>query len=106
AKDRDNALAWLKLAGSEAGQDAFNPLKGSIPARTDAGKGDYDAYLESAITDWKKDTIVPSVVHGAAAKDGWAQAYTDAINSFVTKLDVASTQKALAAACSGACGCQ
>lgn len=95
AKNRENALAWLKLAGSQAGQDAFNPLKGSIPARIDAGKGDYDEYLKSAIEDWKKDTIVPSVVHGAAAKDGWAQAYTDAINTFVTKQDVAATQKSL-----------
>jgi glucose/mannose transport system substrate-binding protein len=99
AKDHDNALAWLKLAGSRVGQDAFNPLKGSIPARTDAGQGDYDAYLKSAITDWKKDTIVPSVVHGAAAKDGWVQAYTDAINAFVTAQDVPATQKALAQAC-------
>jgi glucose/mannose transport system substrate-binding protein len=49
--------------------------------------------------DWKKDTIVPSVVHGAAAKDGWAQSYTDAINSFVTNQDVAATQKALGQAC-------
>jgi len=95
AKNHDNALAWLKLAGSQPGQDAFNPLKGSIPARIDAGKGGYDAYLQSAISDWKKDTIVPSVVHGAAAKDGWAQAYTDAVNTFVTSQDVAATQKAL-----------
>jgi len=95
AKNKENALAWLKLAGSQVGQDAFNPLKGSIPARIDAGKGDYDAYLLSAIADWKKDTIVPSVVHGAAAKDGWATAYTDSVNSFVTSLDVGKTQKAL-----------
>jgi glucose/mannose transport system substrate-binding protein len=99
AKNRDNALAWLKLAGSQAGQDAFNPLKGSIPARTDAGKGDYDEYLRSAMADWQKDTIVPSPVHGAAIKDGWAQQYTDAINTFVTSQDVAVTQKALGAAC-------
>lgn len=106
AKNRDNAIAWLKLAGSKLGQDTFNPLKGSIPARTDAGQGDYDAYLKSAMEDWKKDTIVPSVVHGAAAKDGWAQAYTDAINGFVTSLDVAKTQKALAQACTDAGICK
>src|SRR6185295_14972061 len=35
-EDRDNAVAWLRNAGSIAGQDAFNPLKGSIPARIDA----------------------------------------------------------------------
>ena len=106
AKNRDNSIAWLKLAGSQVGQDTFNPLKGSIPARIDAGKADYDAYLKSAIADWQKDTIVPSVVHGAAAKDGWAQTYQDAINSFVTSLDVAKTQKALAQSCTDAGVCK
>jgi len=107
AKDRDNAIAWLKLAGSVAGQDTFNPLKGSIPARIDAGSAPgYDDYLKSAIADWKKDTIVPSVVHGAAAKDGWSQAYQDTINTFVTSQDVAATQKALAAACVDAGVCK
>jgi glucose/mannose transport system substrate-binding protein len=100
AKNRDNGIAWLKIAGSVAGQDAFNPLKGSIPARTDAGKsGNYNDYLKATMEEWKKDTIVPSVVHGAAAKDGWAQSYTDAVNSFVTNQDVAATQKALGQAC-------
>src|SRR5207249_11014113 len=52
AVDRDNAIAWLKIAGSVAGQDAFNPLKGSIPARSDAGQGTgYDAYQRSAMAD-------------------------------------------------------
>jgi glucose/mannose transport system substrate-binding protein len=107
AKDRDNAIAWLKLAGSVAGQDTFNPLKGSIPARIDAGTGPgYDDYLKSAIADWKKDTIVPSVVHGAAAKDGWSQTYQDTINTFVTSQDVAATQKALAQACVDAGVCK
>jgi len=106
AKDRQNSLDWLKLAGSQVGQDAFNPLKGSIPARTDAGKGDYDTYLKSAISDWQKDTIVPSLVHGAAAKDGWAQSYTDAVNTFVTSQDVAATQTALGKACTDAGVCK
>jgi len=106
AKNRDNSIAWLKLAGSQIGQDTFNPLKGSIPARIDAGKADYDAYLKSAIADWQKDTIVPSVVHGAAAKDGWAQTYQDTINSFVTSLDVAKTQKAFGQGCVDAGVCK
>jgi glucose/mannose transport system substrate-binding protein len=96
AKNRDNAIAWLKIAGSVAGQDAFNPLKGSIPARSDAGKAEgYNEYLKSTMADWTSHTIVPSVTHGAAASDGWAQAYTDAINSFVTNQDVAAAQKSL-----------
>ena len=35
AKDQANLENWLKLAGSKAGQEAFNPKKGSICARTD-----------------------------------------------------------------------
>src|SRR3989442_2032406 len=34
APDRDNAVAWIQVAGSEAGQAAVNPKKGAIPART------------------------------------------------------------------------
>jgi len=107
AKNRQNAVDWLKLAGSVEGQDAFNPLKGSIPANINAGKASgYNDYLKSTMKDWTSHTIVPSVVHGAAAKDGWAQGYTDAITSFVTKLDVPSAQKALASACTDAGVCK
>lgn len=100
APDHANAIAWLKLAGSQQGQDTFNPLKGAIPARTDAGhpaagQPGYDAYLTSAQADWKKDTIVPSVVHGAAASPAWLLDYENAVNAFVTKQDVASTQTQL-----------
>lgn len=107
AKNRQNAIDWLKLAGSVEGQDAFNPLKGSIPANINAGKASgYNDYLKSTMKDWTSHTIVPSVVHGAAAKDGWVSAYTDAINSFVTKQDVQSTQKSLASACTDAGICK
>ena len=33
AKDPAEVNNWLKLLGSKEGQDAFNPLKGSIAAR-------------------------------------------------------------------------
>lgn len=102
---------FLKLLGSAEGQDIFNPLKGSIPARTDAGKPaagekDYDEYLRSAMEDWTSDTIAPSVVHGAAASEGWASEFTTAIVTFVTNQDVAATQAELAAACTTAGVCQ
>ena len=35
AVNRDAGIAWLKVSGSLAGQDAFNPKKGSIAVRTD-----------------------------------------------------------------------
>jgi glucose/mannose transport system substrate-binding protein len=51
--DPKNSYRWLSFAASRAGQDAFNPLKGSIPARTDADVTRYDAYQRLAITDLK-----------------------------------------------------
>src|SRR3989442_13565595 len=31
APDRDNAVAWIQVAGSEAGRGAFHPKKGATP---------------------------------------------------------------------------
>ncbi|MBU0493999.1 MAG: ABC transporter substrate-binding protein [Chloroflexi bacterium] len=98
AKHRDNAINWLKVCGSFEGQEAFNPLKGSIPARTDGGKANYDEYLQSAMKDWASNKLCPSLAHGAAAPEGWVTAATDAIAVFVTKQDVSATQAALAQA--------
>jgi glucose/mannose transport system substrate-binding protein len=110
AKHPEAVKEFLKVLGSAEGQDLFNPLKGSIPARLDAGnppagEKQYDDYLKSAQADWKVDAIVPSVVHGAAANDGWKTAYTDAVAAFVTNQDVASTQAQLAQACKDAGVC-
>ncbi len=98
AKNQTNLENWLKLCGSKAGQEAFNPKKGSIPARTDGDPALFNEYLQSAMKDWSADAIVPSVVHGAAAVEKWATVYKDIINTFATKGDVAATQKALAQA--------
>jgi glucose/mannose transport system substrate-binding protein len=104
AKDQTNAMNWLKVCASKAGQEAFNPLKGSIPARTDGDPALFNDYLKSAMKDWSSEPIVPSVVHGAAAVEKWATVYKDILNTFATKGDVSATQKALeqAAADNGA----
>ena len=79
----DNAVAWLKVCGSLAGQDAFNPLKGSIPARLDGGQTTtYDAYQRSAMADWRSDVIIPSVVHGFAAKQSFVTDFVNIMNTF------------------------
>jgi glucose/mannose transport system substrate-binding protein len=107
-KDAPNESAvncWLKLVGSREGQEAFNPLKGSICARTDCDPSLFDTYLQSAMEDWKTDTIVPSLAHGAAASQGWAQEASDAVTAFVTDGDVGSLQSRLAAACKNANVC-
>ena len=99
APHRENAIAWLELCGSKEGQDAFNPLKGSIPARTDGDRSLYDEYLQSAMDDFSSNEIVPSVTHGAAASEGWVTAIHDVMTLFVSDLDVDAAQQGLAQAC-------
>ncbi len=105
-KNQENLNNWLKVAGSKAGQEAFNPKKGSICARTDCDPKLFNAYLQSAMTDWSKDVIVPSVAHGAAATEKWATVYKDILNTFATKGDVAAAQKDLQKACVDAGMCK
>jgi glucose/mannose transport system substrate-binding protein len=92
----DNAKAWIALVGSKAAQEKFNPLKGSICARTDCDPALFNAYGQSAMKDWTKDAIVPSIVHGAGAIPKWAtKGFADPIVLFATSGDVAATQAAL-----------
>ena len=106
AANREAALAWLKVAGSKAGQDAFNPRKGSIPARTDAERTLYDTYLVSTMDDFSTRSLVPSLAHGAAVSPAWLADVTNAVDAFVISRSVASFQSALAAACVTATVCQ
>jgi len=106
AKDRNNVLTFLRVLGSKEGQEAFNPLKGSICARNDCAAKLFSPYQQWVMQHWKTDAIVPSVIHGAAASEGWATEYKDAVALFVTSGDVAGTQKALQKACVNAGVCR
>ena len=106
ARDRENVMAWLRVLGSREGQEAFNPLKGSICARTDCNASLFTPYQQWTMKHWTSDTIVPSVIHGAAASEGWATEYKDAIALFVTSRDTPATQQALQKACVNAKVCK
>jgi len=99
APHRQNAINWLRVAGSKEGQEAFNPLKGSICARTDCDMSKFDAYLQSSARDFSRNTLVPSEVHGSAAPETFATEFNDIVNVFVPRRDVAATQRALQQAC-------
>jgi glucose/mannose transport system substrate-binding protein len=105
APNPDAVMCWLRLVGSKEGQEAFNPLKGSVCARTDCDPSLFDAYLQSAIKDWKSNTIVPSLAHGAAASQGWVAEILDAVTAFVADKDVGTLQSRLADACTAAKVC-
>ena len=99
APNPDAVTCWLKVVGSKEGQEAFNPLKGSVCARTDCDTSLFNPYLQSAIADWKSDVIVGSLAHGAAASQGWLTEIVDAATAFVTDKDVSAFQGRLADAC-------
>jgi glucose/mannose transport system substrate-binding protein len=88
APNPENAKKWLKIIASKKGQDAFNPIKGSIPARLDADKSKYDAYLTDSMKDFANDSLAPSIVHGSAAPKGFVDAMDDTINSLIRTGDV------------------
>ncbi|WP_433350167.1 ABC transporter substrate-binding protein [Microtetraspora malaysiensis] len=98
APNRDGAVAWLKVAASKEGQDAFNPKKGSIPARKDADKSLYQDYLAWDLEQWASDKLAGSIQHGVVANDAWRAAINDAVGLFQQDHDVAKFQQTLAAA--------
>ncbi len=79
---------FLSLLGSVDGQDAFNPLKGSIPARVDADPSKYDDYGKATMEDFKTAQLAPSLAHGSAAPEGFLTKVNQAVNIFVTQKDV------------------
>jgi glucose/mannose transport system substrate-binding protein len=106
APNRDAAIAWLALAGSKEGQDAFNPIKGSIPARSDGDRALYGEYLQSAMDDWASDTVTGSLAHGVVANDSWKSEIDTALGLFLANKDTAAFQAALVAACQSSGPCQ
>jgi glucose/mannose transport system substrate-binding protein len=100
AKNPDGTMAWLTVAASKAGQEAFNPLKGSICARTDCDPSIFSEYSQGAAKDWASNTVVGSFWHGVVANNAWKATITTALGLFLadpTKVD--DFQSALVAAC-------
>ncbi|MEQ8673669.1 MAG: ABC transporter substrate-binding protein [Aggregatilineales bacterium] len=105
----DNTIAWLELLGSVEGQNAFNPLKGSIPARIDAvaaAPDEYNAYLQSAAEDWASNTLVGSLAHGVAANERFMGEFGQVIEILRASGSPEAAANAMTAICfqAGACG--
>jgi glucose/mannose transport system substrate-binding protein len=100
APHRDIAIEWLRLAGSQEGQDTFNPVKGSIPARTDGDESLYTGYLATPLADWTSDdtTIVGSLAHGVVADNAWKAEIDSALQEFVGSHDSEAFASAVAQA--------
>lgn len=103
AKHPEETTAWLTVAASKEGQEAFNPLKGSICARTDCDQKLFSEYSQDAAKDWSSNVVVGSLQHGVVAAPAWATKIGTAIGLFqASKMDSAAQadlQKALVDAC-------
>jgi glucose/mannose transport system substrate-binding protein len=100
AKHPDAALDWLTVAASKAGQEAFNPYKGSICARTDCNQSLFSEYSQDAAKDWVSNVVVGSLMHGVVAAPAWATSISTAIGLFqADTTKTADFQAALVAAC-------
>jgi glucose/mannose transport system substrate-binding protein len=91
APHRWAAEKWLVVCGSVSGQDAFNPQKGSVPARTDADKTKYTGYLAAAVAEWADSgtRVVGSMTHGVVVDSAWDARIDTALALFVQDKDAA-----------------
>lgn len=105
----ENTIAWLSLLGSVEGQNAFNPLKGSIPANVNAVEAApelYNAYLLDAAADFSSDTLVGSLAHGTAANERFMGDFNQVMEIYLQSGDATATATAMQAVCvqAGSCG--
>ncbi|MDQ7906521.1 ABC transporter substrate-binding protein [Phytohabitans sp. ZYX-F-186] len=100
APHKGAAEKWLVECGSTEGQDAFNPQKGSVPARTDADKSKYTDYLAAALAEWQNPAtkIVGSLAHGVVANNAFKGEIDTALQIFVQDGNVAKFADAVAKA--------
>ena len=95
APHKQAALAWLRSIGSKEAQEAFNSIKGSIPARTDVDRSKFNAYQQWSMDSFAEDELVASCVHGEAAPAAFEQALNDAVAAFVADRNVDNFANAL-----------
>ena len=98
APNEEGVVDWLRILGSQEGQDTFNPLKGSIPARLDADEGEYNAYGQDTMADFRDDVIVPSLAHNSAAPPDFTEDALGVVEVFMSERDPQTAVEGLEAA--------
>jgi glucose/mannose transport system substrate-binding protein len=83
APHRQAAIDFLRTAGSKAGQEAFNPIKGSIPARTDANPALFDAISAQTLADFRANGEHLAPAYAALTSPIFQAAVNPALKSFV-----------------------
>jgi glucose/mannose transport system substrate-binding protein len=91
-----NSDRWLEVVASRAGQDAFNPPKGSISPRSDSDATKYDAYQQSAMMDFKSAAhYFPSVANGSGAPQSFELPFITIMGNFVADRNITEAADAI-----------
>lgn len=97
APNEGAATEWLRFVGSQEGQDIFNPLKGSIPARTDVDAEVYadSEYLTWALEEWESSELAGSFWHGVTVDNRWKSDIDTALGLYLQDEDLETFQEQL-----------
>ncbi|NHN61290.1 MULTISPECIES: ABC transporter substrate-binding protein [Halorussus] len=88
----DATTKFLRYVGSVDGQRRFNPLKGSIPPRTDVPRDAFGPFLRSQMDDFQNaQTQPPSTAHGLAVTPEQLTNLEGAISTFNSSWNVQRT---------------
>jgi glucose/mannose transport system substrate-binding protein len=99
----DAARTFLSYVGTVDAQVAFNPLKGSIPPRTDAPTDQFGPYLTNTIEDYNSaSNKPPTIAHGLGATPEVHTAIDEVItNDFLGSGNLQATTQGMLDAVSG-----
>ena len=77
----EGSAAFLRYAGSETGQIAFNRYKGSIPTRQGVATDEFNSYLTETIEDFENASQKPpTLAHGLAVDQSTQSSLQDSLN--------------------------
>lgn len=79
---------FLSYAGSVDAQERFNPIKGSIPPRTDVPMDEFGDFITRQFEDFQNsETQPPPIAHGTAVDPAAQSAFSEVFANFNGSLD-------------------
>jgi glucose/mannose transport system substrate-binding protein len=98
----DATTKFLKYCGSTDGQRRFNPIKGSIPPRTDVSNEPFGPFLTSQRKDFENsNSQPPTIAHGTGVTPDQKSSMEEAFSGFTENWNVNGTYSNIESAFSG-----
>jgi len=87
---------FLNYAGTVDAQERFNPIKGSIPPRTDVPMDEFGDFLSRQFEDFQNsNTQPPAIAHGTAVAPAIQSSLSEVFANFNGSLDVDSAYEGI-----------